>query len=67
MTALLDELPTETGTTSAGRLRATTAALRLSFTWFGVRKTLSAEQKALAAESFGTDGDFLSAGKKLIS
>ena len=66
MTALLDELPIETGTTSAGRLRATTAALRLSFTWFGVRKTLSAEQKAQAAESFGAEGDFLSAGKKLI-
>jgi hypothetical protein len=42
------------------------AAMRLSFTWFGVRKTLTAEQKAQAAESFGAEGDFLSAGKKLL-
>jgi hypothetical protein len=47
-------------------LRTTTTAIRLSFTWFGTRKTLSAEQKARAAESFGAEGDFLSAGKKLI-
>ena len=29
-------------------LRAETAAMRLSFAWFGVRKTLSPEQKAEA-------------------
>jgi hypothetical protein len=42
------------------------AAVRLSFTWFGVRKSLTNEQKAVAAESFGAAGDFLSAGKKLL-
>jgi hypothetical protein len=42
------------------------AAMRLSFTWFGVRKTLSADQKSEAAESFGAEGEFLSAGKKLF-
>jgi hypothetical protein len=42
------------------------AAMRLSFTWFGVRKTLTNEQKAQAAESFGAEGEFLSAGKKLL-
>ena len=42
------------------------AAARLSFTWFGVRKSLTPAQKALAAESFGAEGEFLSAGKKLI-
>jgi hypothetical protein len=42
------------------------AAVRLSFTWFGVRKSLTSEQKAVAAESFGAAGDFLSAGKKLL-
>src|SRR5688572_4978379 len=41
-------------------------ATRVSFTWFGVRKSLSAEQRAEAAETFGADGPFLSAGKKLI-
>ena len=47
-------------------LRAITAAIRLSFTWFGTRKTLTPEQKAQAADTFGAEGDFLSAGKKLI-
>jgi hypothetical protein len=50
----------------AERLRTTMAAMRLSFTWFGVRKTLTNEQKAQAAESFGAEGEFLSAGKKLL-
>jgi hypothetical protein len=45
----------------------TTAAMWLSFTWFGTRKTLSPQQKAQAAESFGAEGDYLSAGKKLIN
>ena len=39
------------------------AAMRLSFTWFGVRKSLTAAQRAEAAEAFGADGDVLSAGK----
>ncbi len=42
------------------------AAMRLSFTWFGTRKSLSVEQKAQAADTFGAEGNFLSAGKKLI-
>ena len=48
------------------RLRTTMAAARLSFTWFGVRQSLTPAQKALAAESFGAEGEYLSAGKKLI-
>jgi hypothetical protein len=43
------------------------AAIRVSFTWFGVRKSLTAEQRAVAAESFGAAGEFLSAGKKLLN
>ena len=50
----------------AERLRTSTAAVCVSLRWFGVRKTLSAEQKAEAAEAFGANGDFLSAGKKLL-
>jgi hypothetical protein len=42
------------------------AAVRLSISWFGTRKTLNAEQKAQAADTFGAEGEFLSAGKKLI-
>ena len=47
-------------------LRDTTAAVRVSFTWMGLRKTLSSDQKAQAAETFGAEGDFLSARKKLL-
>ncbi len=67
MSIMLDEPATQTLTSASNRLRETTAAMRLSFTWFGVRKTLSREQKARAAESFGAQGDFLSAGKKLLN
>lgn len=50
----------------ADRLRQETAAVRVSFTWFGTRKALTAGQKAEAAEAFGAEGKFLSAGKKLL-
>ncbi len=42
------------------------AAARLSFTWLGVRKSLTSVQKNQAADSFGAEGKFLSAGKKLL-
>ena len=52
--------------TPAEQLRASMAALRVSFMWFGIRKTLTPEQKSQAAQSFGAEGEFLSAGKKLL-
>ena len=52
--------------TPAEQLRASMAALRVSFMWFGIRKTLTPEQRSQAAESFGAEGQFLSAGKKLL-
>jgi len=48
------------------RLRSGFAAVRVSFTWMGVRKSLNSEQKAQAAEGFGAEGAYLSAGKKLL-
>lgn len=51
---------------SSERLRREMAAVRLAFTWMGVRKTLTREQKAEAADAFGAEGEFLSAGKKLL-
>jgi hypothetical protein len=66
MTTLLDEPVHHRAESSGNRLRATTAAIRLSFTWFGTRKTLTPQQKAQAADTFGAEGEFLSAGKKLI-
>jgi hypothetical protein len=67
-TLLLDE-PEAVHTSNfkaADRLRTTMAAVRVCFTWFGTRKSLSIEQKAQAAESFGAQGQFLTAGKKLL-
>jgi len=75
MTTLLDHIddrattearPTTDVTTPAGRLRATMAAARVSFTWMGTQKALNADQKARAAETFGAEGQYLSAGKKLL-
>lgn len=67
MTTLLTDPVVRPSTAPSQRLRTTMAAMRLSFTWFGVRKSLTTEQKAEAAEAFGADGDVLSAGKRLIN
>src|SRR3954470_4560890 len=42
------------------------AAVRVSFTWMGTRKSLTPEQRAEAAQPFDAEGQYLSAGKKLI-
>ena len=51
---------------AAQRLRSLSAAVRLSFVWLGVRKSLSADQTAQAADTFGAERQYLSAGKKLL-
>jgi hypothetical protein len=66
MITLLNEPPEAAIGTPAERLRTAMAAVRVSVSWLGVRKTLTPEQKAQAAESFGAEGEFLSAGKKLL-
>lgn len=66
MTTLLDEPQTERTVSPSAQLRATMAAARLSFNWLGVRKSLTSAQKNQAADSFGAEGKFLSAGKKLL-
>jgi len=53
-------------TSPAQVLQATSAAVRVSFTWFGVRKTLTPTQQAQATETFGAEGHYLSASKKLL-
>jgi hypothetical protein len=58
--------PTNTPSTqlersAAQRLRATMAAVKLSFTWLGVRKTLAPEQCTTAARAFHADRELLSA------
>ena len=57
MSTLIDRIETRSAngrsatddTTPADRLRTTMAACRVSFTWFGVQKSLTAEQRAVAA------------------
>src|SRR5207245_4133118 len=67
MTATLLEPPAvRAAPTPAQRLRGDSAAVRVSLRWLGVRKTLTPEQKSQAAESFGAEGQFLSARKKLL-
>ena len=66
MTTILEHPTSGTSTRAGQRLQQRMAAVRLSFTWLGVRKTLTAEQKAQAAESFGAQDNYLSAGKKLL-
>ena len=66
MTSVLDEPRSQASTSASDRLRSTMAAARLSFNWLGVRKSLSSSQKDQAADSFGAEGKFLSAGKKLL-
>lgn len=66
MPTLLDEPLTPTNNSPANRLRTLSAAVRVAFTWFGTRKTLTAEQKAEAADAFGAEGNYVSAAKKLF-
>jgi hypothetical protein len=69
MTSLLDlsDSHTERSTIDAAqRLRTTMAAVRIAFVWFGVRKTLTPEQKSQAADTFGAAGEYVSAAKKLL-
>lgn len=55
-----------TSDTPAQRLRRTAAAVRVSFCWWGIHKTLTAEQKEEASSAYAADVRFLTAGKKLI-
>ena len=66
MSSTLDESLDQANETASEKLRTTMAAMRLSFTWFGTRKTLSPQQKSQAADTFHAEGKFISAGKKLI-
>lgn len=66
MTTLLDEPSVTSHSTTAQRLRTTMAGVRLALSWLGVRKSLSRDQKSQAALTFGAEGDYVSAAKKLL-
>ena len=66
MSTVLEQPVVRPSTSPSQRLRTTMAAVRVSLSWFGTRKTLTLEQKSQAADTFGAEGAFLSAGKKLL-
>ncbi len=53
-------------TNPAQRLRRLAAAVRVHFTWWGVHRTLTAQQKEEVGLAYAADARFLTAGKKLI-
>jgi hypothetical protein len=57
---------TQTSPNAANRLRTTMAAVRLAFTWLGVRKTLAPEKRTTAARAFHADRELLSASKLIL-
>ena len=59
-------LQPKTSPNAANRLRTTMAAVKLAFTWLGVRKTLAPEQRTTAARAFHADREFLSASKLIL-
>lgn len=50
----------------AKTLQERSAGCALGFTWFGVKKAISADLKIEAAQMYEASGDMLTAGKKLI-
>ncbi len=66
MSTVADEPSSRQSTSPAERLRTTMAAMRVSFRWLGIRKSLTSGQKSVAADVFGAEGEFLSVGKKLL-
>lgn len=66
MTTLnVSQVPLE-ASTPAQRLRRIAAAVRVGFTWWGVQKTLTVQQKEEVGDTYGADVRLLSAGKKII-
>ena len=51
---------------AAQRPRTTMAAVKIAFTWLGVRKTLAPEQQTTAARAFHADRELLSAGRRQL-
>jgi hypothetical protein len=64
-TITVSDLPL-VGDSPAERLRRLAAAVRVHFTWWGVHKTLTAQQKEEVGGAYGAEARFLTAGKKII-
>jgi hypothetical protein len=59
------DIPLDTDS-PAQRLRRTAAAVRVHFTWWGVHKTLTGQQKEEVGLAYDADTRFITAGKKLV-
>jgi hypothetical protein len=66
VSTLLDEPATQDAASPARTLRTTMAAVRVSLSWLGVRKTLTPEQRSQAADTFGAEDRYISAAKRLL-
>jgi hypothetical protein len=64
-TLTISDIPLE-ATSPAQRLRRMAAAVRVHFTWWGVHRTLTSQQKEEVGDTYGADARLLSAGKKII-
>jgi hypothetical protein len=64
-TATLRDIPLD-ASRPAEHLRQIAAAVRLHFTWWGVHRTLTTQQKEEVGDTCGADARFLTAGKKII-
>ena len=64
-TITVADIPLDTGP-PAQRLRRSAAAVRVQFTWWGVHRSLTAQQKEEAGLAYDADSRFLTAGKKLL-
>jgi hypothetical protein len=64
-TVTAPEIPLETASPGQ-RLRRHAAAVRVHFTWWGVHRTLTAQQKEEVGLTYEADSRFITAGKKLV-
>jgi hypothetical protein len=64
-TITVSDLPLEADS-PAQRLRRVAAAVRVHFCWWGVHKTLTAQQKEEVGLTYDADTRFITAGKKLV-
>lgn len=62
----LSEAPDGDGLTPAQRLRKMAAAVRVQFTWWGVTRALSDDQKVGIGETYNADANLLYASKKIL-
>ena len=64
--ATIQEPATVAPPSAAERLRTTMAAVKVAYTWFGVRRALAPEQRSTAAQAFQADCLLLSASKLIL-